>query len=300
MDLRKVKNNWNFLSLRSKDHFKSATLLQLHAVQFIAMAGRFLIPPKKDDSNTRMKWHLDKKMISGGWIDSGTIPLKIGIQLSDLIIMLLDPTHTDVACFNMQGSTKPEIFYWLKDKLDHMKVETSPLKMDLHYTVPYHITDEGAAFAVENRPEMLELTNLRNNAELIMQLFAFPFDNAPRVHVCPHYFETSCFLPVKWGEDGSLSKSLSMGLAIPDEWIDYYYFYVNHWSADSSVDYDAITTLKGNGHWFTGDWIGAVLPLNELYRDSNTHEQVNRVCDFFHSAINNTLDLLLASELKLR
>lgn len=299
MDLTKVKNNWSFLSLRSKDHFKSATLLQHHAVQFIAMAGRYLIPQKKDDSNTQMKWYLDKKMVTGEWIDSYTYPLKLGIQLSDLILMLLDPTYTDIAHCNMQGRTKSEIFDWLKDKLDQMKVETLPLKMDLHYSIPFHKTEEGASFGVENHSEMLELTNLRNNAELVMQTFAMQFENASPVRIWPHHFDTSFTVPVKWDEKGQWVKTLTMGLAKPDEWIDYYYFYVNHWSADSSIDYNTITTLKGNGHWFTGDWIGAVLPLNELYQDSNTQEQVNRVCNFLHSAVNNTFDLLLASEMKL-
>jgi len=300
MNKQYIKDNWEFFSLQSKDHFKSATLLQHHAIQFIAMAGRYLISQKPDDSNTNMKWYLNKKMVVGDWINSRQFPLKLGIRLEDLILFIFDPSFHDIAHFYLQGKTKPDIFQWFKLTLRELDVENiDALQMDMHYSIPPHKTDDEAPFEIENKDEMKTLSVLRSNAELVLDELSRQFDHPSKVKIWPHHFDTGCVVPVE-NTGGEIRKSIGLGLAVPDENVDYYYFYVNHWSADDNLDYTQIRELEGGGHWITSSWIGAVLPINEFYTDTNTDAQVNRVHSFFTSAINNTLDILLTTNIQMK
>ena len=69
---------------------------------------------------------------------------------------------------------------------------------------------------------------------------------------------------------------------------------------DNDIDYFQAKDIDAGGHWITNNWIGAVLSLSELHKDKDKESQVDRVYSFFYSAINNTLELLLANEMKMK
>jgi hypothetical protein len=299
MNFHYLKSSWEYLSLQSKDHFKSSTLLQHHAVQFIAMAGRYLVPQKSDDSNVSMKWNSKKRMLVGQWIDTRTSPVKLGLRLEDLMLFIFDPSYTEIDRFTIQGKTKPEVFEWLEKKMIELGQRMGPLEMDMHYSIPPHNTDDDYPFEIENKDEMRETTFIREDADLILNELAQEFEGSSKIRVWPHHFDTGCLIPVEY-KGKNLSKTLGIGLSVPDLNVDYYYFYVNHWSLNNDIDYFQAKDIDAGGHWITNNWIGAVLSLSELHKDKDKESQVDRVYSFFYSAINNTLDLLLANEMKMK
>jgi hypothetical protein len=299
MNFHYLKNNWEYLSLQSKDHFKSSTLLQHHAVQFIAMAGRYLVPQKKDDGNTSMKWHPNKRMLMGQWIDTDVSPVKLGIRIDDLTLFIFDTSYSEIDRCSLQGNTKAEVFEWLRKRMIDLGQHQGPLEMDMHYSIKPHKTDDGYPFEIENKAELQEISSIRMDADLLIHELARQFERPSKIRIWPHHFDTNCVIPVENRGD-HLTKTIAIGLGVPDVNVDYYYFYVTHWTSDDDIDYFQANNIDAGGHWITNSWIGAVLSLSELHKDKDKESQVDRAYSFFYSAINNTLELLKSDSLKMK
>jgi hypothetical protein len=298
MNIRDLNSNWEYLCYQSRDHFKSSSLLQHHAIQFIAIAGRYLAPQKNDGSNLGMHYYLKKKMLVGTWIDAKKFPIKVGIRLTDLYLMIMNPSFSEIASLNLQGHTKEEIFDWLNDKALELGAEMGSLKPELHYQIPEHPTENGAPFEIENKEEMLTLTQIRSNADMALLYFSRYFVNKTPNVTWPDSFKSSYTIPIELDDENKIRKYINIGLSPPDLFVDHYYFYVSHWDPDDIADYDKISRLEGDGYWVTRDRAVAVLPLQRFFMDKSKEEQVNRVVLFFQSALNNTFEILTHPELK--
>jgi len=298
MNIEELNIRWELLTYQSKDHFKSASLLQHHAIQFIALAGRYLAVKKDNGENISMEWYLNKKMLVGTWIDAKKFPLKIGLRLEDLLLMILDPSFTEFASLNIQGRTKEEVFDWLNDKLKELKVEMGAMKMEIFYDLPHHETDDGAPFEIRNKDEMMELVKLRTNTDIVLRYFSQFFNGITPIRIWPHNFDTHITIPVEYEDTGNLLKYVNMGLAVPNTFSDRHYFFVSHWDKNESADYDKIKKLEGEGHWTTRNQVIAILPVNRVNCDKTKESQLNRVVSFYKSALNNTFDILSCPEKK--
>ena len=299
MNREELNTKWEQLTYHSKDHFKYATLLQLHALQFIAIAGRYLAKPQKNENHIAMQWYLSKKMLVGTWIDAKQYPIKIGIRLDNLKLKILNPSFTEIDSLYLQGHTKGEAFDWLNEKMKMLKAEMGRMKMELNYPLPYHETEDGEPFEIRNKDEMVELTKLRTNTHLVLKQISTLFQNVSPIQVWPHNFNTYFTIPIE--EDGAdkLLKYINVGLAIPDEFFDRYYFFVSHCDKDELADYDKLKKLEGDGLWTTRDRVIAILPINKFYCDKTKEDQVKRILSFLISALNNTLDILVCPEMKI-
>jgi hypothetical protein len=299
MDLRELIKKWELISYQSKDHFKSTTLLQHHAIQFIAMAGRYLSSPRHNEKNLSMEWYLNKKMLIGSWIDAKKFPFKIGIRTQDLYLVILDPSFSEITGINLQGKTKAEVFDWLNKKMHEFKVELGNIKMELYYQLPAHETDDGRPFEIKDKQEMIELSKIMTNTFLMLQYFTHLFDDSIAISVWPEDFNFRFTIPVEYNNSGKMSKYVHVGLAVPDSFYDHHYFYVSHRDESGSSDYEKIRELDGDGQWVTKNNPIAILPLNMFFSDKSKEDQVQRLYNFYSSALNNTFDILVSPELKI-
>jgi len=105
-------NNWKLLTLPFKAGLKDALEQQHHAVQYIAMVGRHLIPRRADDSNTNMEFDPDTGMLVGNPLSNG---MKVGLHLDSLDLAILDQSGNEIKTLPLNGKTKNQGFIDLKE-----------------------------------------------------------------------------------------------------------------------------------------------------------------------------------------
>ena len=275
------EKNWKLQTLTFDENIHKAILQQHHAAQFIAMAGRHLIPRQPDDSNTSMQYLPEQELLAGNELSNG---LRLALQLSDLKLCLLDHDGNCKNKISLNGKSKQMVFEELKEMLAGLGLNVSKFKNELHYETPPHKLDKGAAFSVNDKKHFKESTICRHNAEIVINEIAGEYDNAEPVRIWPHHFDTGTFIAVANNDKGELSKSIGLGWAIPDSMIDEPYYYLSFWSEEPLEGFDNPAPLNA-GKWLMPDWNGAILRHSELAAVNSAPEQHGLVKSFFSSGI---------------
>jgi hypothetical protein len=126
---------------------------------------------------------------------------------------------------------------------------------ELHYDLPHlnELTDDYRFLA--NDPEQLkELTQLRWLANKTIEMALSNFHSASEIRIWPHHFDTGVLAYF----DQSKKVSVGLGLAIPDEKVDDWYFYISAYHGNDPIKTDNFKSLK-NGEWRSGEWNAAIL-----------------------------------------
>ncbi len=273
--------NWKALTLAFNQELNDALQQQYHATQFIAMAGRHLIPQEADDSNTNMQYLPDQELLAGNKLSSG---LRLALHLTDLKLCFLDQTGKCKNEISLIGKSKLQVFEELKKSLAGLGINISKFKNELHYEMPAHELDSGSAFSIKDRVLFQENTNYRHNAELIINNLATLYPKASSVRVWPHHYDTGSLLPVAYNEKGELSKSIGLGWAIPDSMVNEPYYYLSFWSDKPIEGLDRLPSLDA-GDWMIPDWNGALLKHSEIQRQNSAEKQFEFVKSFYTKGI---------------
>ena len=157
------------------------------------------------------------------------------------------------------------------------------LHHELHYEIPAHKLDKGAAFSINDKKYFQENTFYRHNAEIVLNEIAHANDQAEPVRVWPHHFDTGTLIPVALNE-GKLSKSIGLGWAIPDSMVDEPYYYLSFWSEKPDDKLKTFPKLNA-GQWMTPNWNGAVLKHSEIYKEKSAEKQFKLVESFYSRGI---------------
>ncbi len=275
------KEDWKKLTLPFDADVNDALHQQHHAAQFIALVGRYLIPREPDDSNTNMDYMINEQSLVGNAFADG---LRVGLKLNELILHIRGSEGNNLAEFFLAGKTKPKIFTELKDKISELGVNTSDLKNELHYEIPGHYLEKGAAFCVKDSLFFKEAVFYRHNAQIILNGIVHDFPETAPVKVWPHHFDTGTLIPLAYNEEGGMSKSIGLGWAIPDSLVDEPYFYLSFWSEMPVANFDRLPLLV-SGQWITSGWQGGVLKLSDLVALKTVQEQRECAKAFFDSGI---------------
>lgn len=290
MDIEFLRNQWSFLEHRPIEVIREETLTTHHAAQYIAMVGKYLVEAQYDDSHTTMEWFPDLSAYLGNWI-KGEKLVRVGFKQDEHKLIVLSNEFATLAELEIEGKVKNDVFDWLYHTLSGHVKHIELLKKELHYSVPAHPTDQGEPFRFHDRDIRETLCKYRSNAQWIITYFAKNHAASNNPHVWPHHFDTGCLIPVNFSLDNFPVKSYSLGLAIPDDMVDDYYFYVSSWKQDGDIDYAHLPELK-YGQWFTQNWKGAVLPVGEIANLPTEEDQLMATIRFFETAIRTTLKLL--------
>ncbi len=141
-----AKNIWKQLTLDFNKELSDALLQQHHAAQFIALAGRHLIPKEADDSNTNMQYLPDREWLIGNEIPGG---MRIALSLADLKLILLDKNNHRRSELILAGRSKQQVFEQLKQNLSDLGLDVSKFTNELHYTLPDHELDKKITLHIE-------------------------------------------------------------------------------------------------------------------------------------------------------
>jgi len=273
---------WKKLTLPYDVNIDDAVRQQHHAAQFIALVGRHLIPRKPDDSNTNMDFIAELNALVGNPMAGG---LRVGLQLTDMVLLIVDENFRRLHAMTLTGKTKNEVLTKLKAELRQQGAKVDGLNRKLHYELPEHLLDKGAAFSISDRIFFEEMTAHRYNAQLVLDQLVQPYEHAAPVKVWPHHFDTGTIIPVDYDEKGEIAQSMGLGWAIPDRMVAEPYYYLNFWSSEPVKYFDHLPPLK-QGEWITSGWQGGILKLSDMLTYTSAEEQHGAVRLFFESGIN--------------
>jgi hypothetical protein len=274
-------NTWKELTLDFNGDLHNVLLQQHHAAQFIALAGRYLIPQQPDDSNTNMQYRADREWLMGNELPGG---LRMILHLADLKLCIIDKEENCRSEIDIVGLNKQQVFKELKQSLAGLNLDVTPFNNELHYTLPDHELDKNAAFSAGDQRSIQENIFYRQNAEIVIASIASNFKKAEPVRIWPHHFDTGTFIPLRYNANGGISKSIGLGWAMPDEMVNEPYFYLSFWSEDSIENFNALPDLEA-GEWIKSGWHGGVFRNSDILKISSASGQKTFVESFFNSGI---------------
>jgi hypothetical protein len=282
---------WHTQTLDSPKVLNPYTLQVHHAAQLVAMVGHGLLPKEKDDSQSNMEW-IDRR----GALLGKDIPLaqtiRMGLLYHPFELHIFDHNLDSLDNLNLEGRTKQLAINWIKDHITALGGDAEKVKPIGHFDIPHHPLDNGAEFELPNPIYHLEMAKYRSNADLILKEIKMQFEQASEVRIWPHHFDTGLYIPVAFDETGQATHSIAIGLAVADDSLDEYYYYVNPWQQSGEAAPDSLPKLDGGGQWTKGKNKMAVLPASTLLRHTEAPEQYHQTLEFLESAIKASLMIL--------
>ncbi len=286
--IQKANNNWQLLSIPFNQDLENVLQQQYLAAQFIALAGRYLIPKKSDGSNINMQYIPEKKILLGNSHPDGWA---VGVQLKNLTVQILNENGVAIAEIFLEGKTFQEAFEEYKTGLQNQGVDVSGLKTEQPYELPTGGLKDGKYFAMGREEAVSENIRYRHNARLLLNELAEKFTDVEPVRIWPHHFDTGTFATLEKNEKGAASKTIGMGWAIPDGMVSDPYFYLSFWS-ENQLDIQNEPVKLPAGKWMIPDWSGAVLGTSEIIQLKTVEQQYHLVKDFFETGLTTLLKIM--------
>jgi len=251
------------------------------AAQYLAMAGKFYLEAKKDDSHTNLEWLVKKKSLVSHDLNDHGIRLAINYKQYALEILTDDELLDAVS---LTGESHDFLCSWINEGLKRYGVK-GDFKFESHYILPYkNGLNKDYQFPAPNADKLQDLINQRNLCDAALHSVLSDRKDASKIRIWPHHFDTGAIIEVDEDNDG-LIKTIGLGLSIPDTMINGFYFYASPWSKGinldlSKMDEDALSS----GEWHSGEWKGATLRSESV--------SVEEATKFFEEAIQELLLVL--------
>ena len=281
---------WKLLTHNPSD--LTPSIDQIHrGVQFISMVGKFYVENQADDSHTNMEWLEDKEVLAGNWAPSPKGSFRFAMRSSELTLIMYDQDMNEVDNCQLNGLNNGQILDWVKIHLHQFNVDAEKMKLDIHYDIPHHPTDDGVPYDFSNGELFAEMAKYRANSDLVLKEFATQYENASAVRTWPHHFDHGVYIPMVFDDQGTAVKSFSIGLAIHEEAIDEPYYYITTWSARGDNSYEGVSLLP-YGEWLDEPFKGAILRASEIVSETSAQGQMELVREFLKSGIEASKGIL--------
>lgn len=286
-----IAPNWQLLGEYDPKSLAPA-IAQIHrGAQFISMVGKHYVENQADDSHTNMEWIESLQVLAGNRAKSPKGDFRFAIRPKDLTLLMFNAEMTEVDNCRLHGLTKSQVLDWIKIHLHQFDVDSDKMKMDIHYDIPHHDTDDGAPYQLFDAPLFAEMAKYRANSDLVLRHFASQYKTASDVRTWPHHYDNGAYIPVVFGPEGEHLKSFSIGMGIPDEASDEPYFYITTWSKAGDNSCDNARSLPA-GEWISSPFSGAVLRASEIIRHKTAEDQLQCVFDFLETGIKASREIL--------
>lgn len=282
-------DNWPQLAITEIYGLNRATEQVHRAVQFISMAGKFFLEHLPDESNTNMGWDMENRRLYGHTLPSGH---RLSVHPESLTLQVIGEQNSVVAQLPLEEKTWEDGVEWVKKTFQTFGVDTSAYRMDIHYDIPDHEIHHGASFQTTSEMNFNAFSTARDIGDQVMKAWASPFEYATDVRSWPHHFDIGSYIPLTKDEAGETVKSITIGLAIQDAYVDEYYFYITHWNRDGEVSYEHLPELPASGYWNRKHFTGAFLKLSDLIQGSDTNKQIDKINRFMRAGILASMELL--------
>jgi len=272
--------SWQTLGTPPPTELVDARLQLHHAAQLAAAAGATFLESRPDDSHPNLGWDDDLGALVGHRIP-GPPPFQVGIGFAQRRLLLLDSGGTISESFDLDGRTLAEAAAWLQGAIARTDVEVPAAGVSLPgYELPGHPIAKGAAFSAD--PDACaELARWFANGRAVLSDLTPRLEGASEVRVWPHHFDLATLMVVESEEDGSLAKSIGIGLSPGDDSYPEPYWYVSPWPYPDASELPA---LEGESFWHDEGYVAAILTGSRI-TDGPPTSQHQRLQDFLTDAI---------------
>lgn len=282
---------WKQLTHRQPSQFRPAIMYIHHAAQIVASVGNSLLPAEADDSQSSLEWLPGINALAGRLINE---KYRAALRYLPFELLVLDDENRIQEAVSIPGLTVARLYKWLQHAVIRAGGAGKQIKPITHFEIPDHLVAQGVAFPEIDPATHRELADYRFNADWVSGEITglYPQRSSP-VLVWPHHFDTGAVITLERDDQGEATKTIGIGLAMPDTNFEEPYFYTNHWRAAGELDYAELPELEGKGRWYLEQWKGTVLPASDVVRQRSAAEQQQVVLQFFRSSIRSVKQLLI-------
>ncbi len=228
-----------------------STIQPLHlAAQYLAAAGISFTTAKADDSHTNLGWANEENELTTWPLSSKGDRLALN-YINFSLVWVQEESRVEL---KLEGKTHKEILDWIAERAKDNGIERS-YEYKLHYELPYPFPEDDFSFRNINYEELAVSTELIRLGYFTIHDALEEFSLNSEIRVWPHHFDLGAYAKV----NGELA--LGMGLAIPDDNIDDFYFYLSGYQGENSVETKNFKELT-YGVWQKEEWKAATLNVS--------------------------------------
>jgi len=233
------------------------------AAQYLAAAGNSFLDKKDDDSHANLGWNSEFMALSTRPLNkAGSIALSLNYP--EFKLEWVDPGESIISDFELNGRSHEEVLAWIGESAPKAGLE-KPFSFSVNYELPFSMEKE-YRFIQPHPGEFVVFGNHRSNAQMALEELFEDQDSVSEIRVWPHHFDTGGLIEVEKDASGKLTKSIGIGLSIPDGMVKDLYYYASAWDANGNINYSDLPGLR-QGLWITEDWNGMVLPASNVNED---------------------------------
>ncbi len=222
------------------------------AAQYLAAAGISFLEKENDDSHTTMGFDIENNRFFTHPLNTSGDAL--GLQMGDFALEWITGDSTDK--LHLDKTTHRDILNWIDEVKSHSGGIRAPYQYRLHYTLPYSIHME---YSFKKEPASLKNdAALRVMATEAIEKALIKSEMVSPIRTWPHHFDTGAYAQIL-GKD----LAIGLGLAIPDDLINDYYFYTSGYRGHQAVVPDNPIELSA-GQWRNENFTGAILKASEI------------------------------------
>ena len=276
-----MKNDWQLLSFPPKEDIDQARMQCHQAIQNVAAVGRSFSPVSAGDEYANLEWDAGLQRLVGRWVKAD-ITFRSSICIKDFEVYLVNENVETISSFAMQGKTQTDVMVWLEHELSSLGADFSKINLNLPYQIPEYATAKREKFNVSNLNACGELSKLYHNTALLLDKIAASDESIGAIKCWPHHFDIAATMMRLDSGDPETSRQIGIGMSPGDQYYDEPYFYVSPWPypTENLLPIDHL-----GAHWHQDDWVGAVLPLSSLTKESLIQDQRYSVSAFYSEAI---------------
>ncbi len=283
---RFLKSHWKEISQPACPGLKHSFNTIHHGIQFLAITGKYLLPPRSDDSNIAMEWIPQKNVVATEWIHADTT-FRVCMQPDTLKLEIFNYNWSILDNISLQGKTNCEVYSQLKTILAQLGADVSGLSFDLHYDIPMHPTDKGETYQIDDPELFHEISIYYSNAGIMLSHLKANIWDAGQLRCRPRHFDMSFIITLE-RENNEAVKTINVGFGPPDTYSQDPYFFISTRSK-SGTNLSGLPK-PGAGRWNDRDWQGAVLPVGEILKAGNINDQVEIVIMFIREGLKSVYD----------
>ncbi|MBW2231800.1 MAG: hypothetical protein JRH17_15545 [Deltaproteobacteria bacterium] len=272
--------SWRTLGAVAPTQLVDARLQLHHAAQVVASAGVTFLEPAPDDSHPNLGWVEPLGALMGHCLPGADA--QVGLRVADLSLLLVNQSGAVSDEFALDGTKLDDGYAWLAEATARAGAELPSAGITrAAYEIPNHPTGRGEAFSCKSQQAFAELARWFANGHHALVELATRVPGASDVRCWPHHFDLGSLAVLATEPDGSLAKSIGLGLSPGDDSYAEPYWYVSPWPYPEP---NALPSLVRGGHWHTEGYTSAILTGSELVGGS-PESQSDRLHAFLDAAV---------------
>ena len=272
--------SWKTLGAIAPTELVDARLQLHHAAQVVASAGVTFLEPTPDDSHPNLGWVEPLGALMGHSLPGAGA--QVGLRVADLSLLLVNKSGEVSDEFALDGKNLDDGYAWMAAATAGAGAEHPSAGVTrASYEIPNHPTGKGAPFSCRPSDAFAELARWFANGHHALVELAARVPGASGVRCWPHHFDLGSLAVLATAPDGSMAKTLGLGLSPGDDGYAEPYWYVSPWPYPEP---NTLPSLAGGGHWHTEGYTSAVLTGPDLV-GSSPERQSDRLHAFLDAAV---------------